>query len=276
MATYHYEHSTWDADAAWNGETGRFIIPSTALTGTSTQFRLTLAYRSSSWTFDKVYLGHAAAVGDVYDFDGSQVQVLFSGAAGGTVGVGGLESDTTVFNFDPTKNVVVAIYFSGASSPPRDSTSTGYGVYYKAGDDAATTDASGYSASGYNGQIECVASIEDLDVIVCIVPALALADTFVTPSITTVFPPSLSFTDSFVAPLTLPMRVPALSLADTAVAPVFNLMIIPPALSLADTFTAPGIGRKEFVPSMSKTDCLVVPEVNIAVHGRTRMKVNLV
>lgn len=148
-------------NSGWATTTARYIIPTADILKSGTRGKIKLAsVAGGAWSFQKCYIGHAAASGDNYDFDGNQVQVLFGGAANGTVPTsGGLTSDEIAFNIDKSKNLIISFYFSGSTSPPRYSAGTGYGLYYKAGDDASTTDATGYSPSGYNGQQHFVEAI---------------------------------------------------------------------------------------------------------------------
>jgi hypothetical protein len=183
--------------------------------------RLTLGYRASDWTFAKIYIGHKAAVGDAYDFEAAPTQVLFSGSAGGTVSTGGLQSDATTFALDETKDLIVAIYHASSTNVPRDSASAGYALYYKAGDDAATVDATGYSTSGYSGQAHYVQQID-----------------IVTADITT-SPPVTAFTWTAYGVYSSVVNIPATAFAWTSYAPAQSVTIPIPATAFAWTSYAP-------------------------------------
>jgi len=77
--------------SGWTGATDRQVILPYSGGGfdrinNGTQLRITLqapAVGTLSW--DKLYIGKGATSGDIYDFDGTQVQVLFSGSTSGSV-----------------------------------------------------------------------------------------------------------------------------------------------------------------------------------------------
>lgn len=124
----------------------RFIIPSSELKKSGNLITVKLAYKSNNWSFSSLYIGHQAASGDLYDFDGGQRRVRFGGLNSGTVGPGGLTSDTLFFNLDKNKNLILAFYFSAPQDyVPVKTTSTGYDLYYKVGvDESAITNVSDY------------------------------------------------------------------------------------------------------------------------------------
>lgn len=157
-----FEHLDFDDINNGSNQTYRIVIPSGELSGSASKITVKFAYDGTNWPFAKAYIGHVG-VGDAYDFDGNQVQLLFSGNPGGTVTAGGLTSDEATINLTDLSNIVVAVYLSSSADMPRDTASSGYGLYYKVGDDAATTDATGYSTSAYSGQIHGVENITITD-----------------------------------------------------------------------------------------------------------------
>lgn len=65
---------------------------------------------------DAAYIGHAAAAGDAYDFDGNQVQLTFGGSNTKTVsGAVRVKSDSKAFSYDATKAIIVSVAFSGTA-----------------------------------------------------------------------------------------------------------------------------------------------------------------
>jgi hypothetical protein len=142
-------YDSWDDDSSgWDGYTARQVIPASALDYSGDTIRVSMAYYNADWAFAKCYIGHQADSGDDYDFDGNQVQLLFSTNPGATVSSGGLTSDEIAFELDSTKNLIVSFYFDDAAKDtiPINDEQTGYAVPYKSGvDDAATTDATGYT-----------------------------------------------------------------------------------------------------------------------------------
>lgn len=143
------------ASSGWDTFTIRQLYATGAYAGGApaigTKIRITLLGPSAgSAAVAAIYVGHKAAAGDPYDFDGSQVQLLVSASGSFAVGTSAsVLTDEANFSFDKSKDLVVAIFFSGASSI---STVTGLGTnyheYYKAANDASTTDASGYTDGG--------------------------------------------------------------------------------------------------------------------------------
>jgi len=153
-------YTDWNTDnIGWTTTTARYVIPASGLSQSGGKVRVKLSYRAGDWAFAKCYIGHQG-VGDSYDFDGNQVQLLFSGSAGATVSVGGLVSDEVTFDLDSTKNLVISFYFSGDTGVPERDDTAGYELYYKSGDDAVTTDATGYSPSSQNGKRHFIEKIE--------------------------------------------------------------------------------------------------------------------
>ena len=120
---------------------------------TGTQLRVTVQGASgTAAVWSKAYIGHAATSGDAYDFDGTQVQLLFSGVAGGSVPAGSvsLTSDPVTYAFDKTKPLVISL-FCNTGDFRTTNTGANFNHYTKSGgDDAITTDATGYSTIANN------------------------------------------------------------------------------------------------------------------------------
>jgi len=251
MATI-YEQTTWDASDGWNGHTVRAVIPASLLAVSGTTLTLKLAYKDTNWSFSKVYIGHVG-VGDAYDFDGTQVQVLFSASAGGTVTAGGLTSDQITYSLDETKNIVVAIYLSGAATVPKHVSAGGENCYYISGDDAATTDATGYSSAA--GQIQMVENILSVGGGGTYeVPTVTTTDTPNAPSINTAFPPSASTTD-------------------TANDPGYSIGLTPPSVTTTDTANDPTFAYAWTIPTVYTRDVANAPTATIPIR-RKRVGVN--
>jgi len=64
------------------------------------------------------YIGHAAASGDAYDFDGAQIQLTFDGGSTtkAVSGASTVNSDyVTGFTYDPTKALIISVAFTGTT-----------------------------------------------------------------------------------------------------------------------------------------------------------------
>jgi hypothetical protein len=122
----------------------------------SVQVTLQPAAASGNLVLTSMWIGHAADVGDFYDFNGDQVQLLFGGAAGVTLVAGGAQivSDVVNFPLDPHRALIIAYDGpSGSARNVRRLTPAGgnYTVYFKSsggGSDAATTNKTSYSSAG--------------------------------------------------------------------------------------------------------------------------------
>ena len=145
-----------NADSDWRGYTVRLVIPaSELLTSTGTSIRLTLLFYgvSKAIHYDELWLGHAAASGDPYDFDGNQVQILSGGSGAFDVPASATESlltDEVDFDFDGSKNLVLSAYFNGTDSNDDLSytlSASSASSYYKSStNDASTTNAASYTS----------------------------------------------------------------------------------------------------------------------------------
>lgn len=132
-----------------NGLTIRQLIPSASISGSARIVRVTFqAGAGENFKVSKVYIGHPPAVGDAYDFDGNQVEVLFSGASGFDIAATAtITSDWTVFSLDSTKNLIVSWYFPEAAKDTMGykNPAANFTLYYKAANEPGTTDVTGYS-----------------------------------------------------------------------------------------------------------------------------------
>jgi len=134
---------------ALGGNTWRNIIPASFFFQDATTVRITIkAEASSAIQVDEMWIGHPSGVGDAYDFDGNQVQILFNtGNAGFSIAGGASQdSDDISFNLDHTKPLIVSFYLPASpGNASFDGTISGASNYYKSGNDAATEDATGYT-----------------------------------------------------------------------------------------------------------------------------------
>jgi len=132
----------------YSGKTIRQIIPATILSDVSgTKIRLTLQFGNNGAIVDKMYIGKRGP-GDAYDFDGGQVQLFVGGSATYSFAANTPTlTDEATFSSDGTTNLVLAIYYSGLSDIKYVATA-GATNYQINGDDAATTDTTGYASNG--------------------------------------------------------------------------------------------------------------------------------
>lgn len=139
----------------WDDFTLRQVINSADLidaTGTQVQITVTFAASSTAGSNATVYFGKAALSGDPYDFlTGNNTLITFPT----TVASGSNLSYTSNWvnlaaPFDGTANYVAAVYFSNGGGGAADLTrlplfNVGTQWFLKAGNDASTVDATGYS-----------------------------------------------------------------------------------------------------------------------------------
>lgn len=94
------------------------------------------------------WVGHAAVIGDNYDFDGGQVQLLVGGNGAFSVAAGEEQvTDEVDFVYNPTQILLIAFATdTGVTSLRSFSYGSGVDNWSKAGNDAATTDKTGYSS----------------------------------------------------------------------------------------------------------------------------------
>ena len=100
---------------------------------------------------DEVWIGHAAASGDPYDFDGGQVQLKFGGSAGISLLAGTDDeawSDVADFTVDHTKPLLIAVNYSAGVIALSTGAGLGCTAYNKTdGTDAGATDKTGYATA---------------------------------------------------------------------------------------------------------------------------------
>ena len=167
--TWQTVHSLSPAtnNPGWSGYTLRQLLAVGAYSGgptTGTKVRITLdASTVASAIIDACYVGHRAGAGDPYDYDGNQVQILFSGAAGVTVAAGSPRlSDEITFSFDKTKDLIIGVHFSGVSAIRQ---SIALGANYTAYDRSAINDAGTTNTTAYNvgsGKLNFISKVEVL------------------------------------------------------------------------------------------------------------------
>jgi len=142
---YNAPHEFNTNESQWAGRTLRYVIPGDKLRVSGSTVSVYFAHAGVNYDISKAYIGHQAASGHPYDFDGNQVQLTFdTGNAGATITSPGKWSDKVTFSLDAKKDVIVAVYFS-SNGIPAGLADGGIDSWWKDGDDAATTDASGYT-----------------------------------------------------------------------------------------------------------------------------------
>ena len=100
------------------------VIKPAALNGTAGQTLISIKIQTASGTntgtkISAAWLGEGAATGNLCNFDGHQVQLTVSGST--TIAVHGavtITFDAASFNYDPTKDLVLALDFANGSPPP--------------------------------------------------------------------------------------------------------------------------------------------------------------
>lgn len=146
--------SVFNADnPGWDGYNLRQVLLAPVLSVSGSKVRVTLQASSAAggFTIDNAEIGHAALVGDAYDFDGTQVALTFSGgSAGVTVAQGNTTlSDEITYAFDETKGFIIAMHFTGTSSLRSQSASANTSAHYKlAANEVSTTDVTAYVTAG--------------------------------------------------------------------------------------------------------------------------------
>jgi len=155
MATVYTVYSVaGDADGGGqSNNTIRVIYPSAQLTNTDyTSTRVTLyAASGEALQIGVMYIGNKAGSGDAYDFADTPVQVTFDGGAASkalAIGANGV-SDWVNFKIAAGADIIISFYVSGNGTNDgfrAQTGETGFLSYYKAGNDASTVNATGYSA----------------------------------------------------------------------------------------------------------------------------------
>jgi hypothetical protein len=157
--------STLSSDSGgWNNFNLRQWLPDTFYSTSGNQVRLNLeAGSAESATIGGMYIGHAAAAGDAWDFDGTQVQVLV-GASGSFVvpAATTIVTDAIDYAFDASKAFIIAMHFNGGTSSDTvraGSVPLGANVYSKSGtSEVSTSNVTGYATGG--NQLRLVKLIE--------------------------------------------------------------------------------------------------------------------
>lgn len=153
-----YDQATNLAGTGWTGILFRNIFAVAGYSGlpsTGSKVRVTASAVSAGGTMgiSGMYVGHAAASGDVYDFNGSQVQILFGGSGTVNVSAGATTlSDEINFTFDATKPLIVSVAFNASFTGRRSAgLPSGFDSYDLSGGSGSvgTTDVTGMGAAGY-------------------------------------------------------------------------------------------------------------------------------
>jgi hypothetical protein len=104
----------------WAGQTLRVRLePQLLAANTGGNERVTFEFLAgTSGTIAAAYIGHAAASGDLYDFDGNQVQLTFDGGSTtkAVSGASSVNSDyASAFAYDATKALIISVAFTGTT-----------------------------------------------------------------------------------------------------------------------------------------------------------------
>jgi len=121
----------------------RYIIDASHLDNDASKIKVKFGHAGTNYSTEACYIGHQG-VGDVYDFDGNQQQVLVSASGSFTI-TEDTWSDEITIDLDKTKNIVFSFYLTSTMYSYNSDTEADNDMYAKAGNDAATTDTSGYS-----------------------------------------------------------------------------------------------------------------------------------
>lgn len=129
------------------GYTVRTRIKAGQISSSGSKIRLNFQI-SGAGVLQKMYVGYPAATGDAYDFVAAPTQVTFDGGSPSRTfsAAGSVASDIMNFALDNTKDLLVSWYVTGSGNAINAS-STNVDSYHKSGDDAASVDATGYTAS---------------------------------------------------------------------------------------------------------------------------------
>ncbi|MFK4726429.1 hypothetical protein ABIE89_007529 [Bradyrhizobium niftali] len=145
----------------WGSTNQRQVLNSSLLSTSGTLVRVTLqASSSAGFSVDSAYIGHQAGSGDPYDFDGGQAQLKVGGSASFSASTGAsVVSDAITFALDHTKNLVLAIHYTGTSAI-RGTGLSGASNYFKSGaDETSVSNVSSMSLDGAN-VVRAVTKIE--------------------------------------------------------------------------------------------------------------------
>jgi len=145
---------------AWDGGSGglpnggiRQLIPAASISADASSVTVKFVAHNITGGADvlNVYIGHQASSGDAWDFDGTQVEMLFSSSSGFSIAAGtSIVSDPVIYSVDSSKNLIVAVGYNGNAADDnfRTASAAGYAVNYKVGgaSETGTTDVSGYTS----------------------------------------------------------------------------------------------------------------------------------
>lgn len=141
---------TMDANiAGWDGYTIRNRVNAAVLTHSGSSVRLTLTGPTAGApaVIGAMYIGQAAASGDAYDFAATPTQITVGGSGSFTVGVGQVVvTDWIDFTLNEAQNYVTSFYVTSGDLRYKNGTSPDYATYSRAGNEAATVNAT----TGYN------------------------------------------------------------------------------------------------------------------------------
>lgn len=149
-----YDVANGGGTIGWGHYTFRVTLDASLFTSASTKIRIRLSGPTGTTTvvLDHVYVGIKAASGSAYDFASAPTELLWSGVSGVSLGINEHKwSDDLDFSLNGSQGVVVSGYFHQTPSSGATRVTLGGGMagYYKAGSDATTVDASGYTTYGY-------------------------------------------------------------------------------------------------------------------------------
>jgi len=138
----------------------RWIIPAVKLSGSLSKVIVSFGHWSADYTINEAWIGHAAAAGDPYDFNGDQAQLLFSGSPSVTIVSGGVLSDVCTVSLSDASPIILSLRWGAFWSVPRLTTEPGFLFYYKIGvDEAGQTNVTGYSTWSYGSVLSFINEI---------------------------------------------------------------------------------------------------------------------
>ncbi len=238
--------------------------PASILIFSGTSVRVTLAGDSADYKVDDMYIGHCAASGDAWDFDGGQVRVTFdSGSTGCTVSAGvDKVSDEISFTLDETKNLLISYFTLNTSYDDWPYTSSNCAVFYKSGStgDVATSDIAGMSTAANTAQVISKIEVSPVAATTRQVPVLTFTTTPVAPTTTVRAIPVLTNTYTMVVPTTTVRMIPTETITYSPVAPSFDIKYRIPSTNITYNFVTPIINVLK-VPSSSLTFTFLAPTI---------------
>ena len=142
-----WSNSAHDSNAGFNTFNIRQRISASELSAAvGDTIQLAMRRIATDVTYDEVWVGHRGA-GNLWNFDGNQVQITFDGLASATITSDGQLSDAVPFVYDETKDLIVSM--NCTSNVPRKASISGYAYYFKNSFvDVATTAPTGYNSVG--------------------------------------------------------------------------------------------------------------------------------